>query len=584
MTKFKHITLIDESTLRPSGRQKIAASKKILRDAATRLKLRFPQLGYALSRMEHLPVKEKVGISTDGRNILYNPDYVLSAGPTNHSISYGRLDPGKQEIKSPDECLLHIVLHGLLGHFDIRYTYQAEQKIFFTLMDCQVNLLLRQMTGSIDDYALEYVTESEEGRSLMTSFTFPHDVYMTCLSDRFAYQDIRRLTPSNEYDNHYLWYLNDEMEITMEITMEAPGDDRKSGEETNQNKSDEAEGFKQFNQFNQSRAQTIRSQPGQRTIQSIMTRQKTHSITFNQDSPSIKNIQGSSHARRNKPTSRSRMNQSMTKHNATSTPNHQTHGHAPGKNRSAEICGFWAEAANYAGINPSGYGNPLQKLLNDFGYSPGDTSLTVSAAEGPALSYHDLLHKFIHITEGRREDPESLDIALYQYGLELYGDVPIVEPAEESFQNSLGTLIIAIDTSGSCYGDTASVFLRETRKMLSDIEETGTFKEIHILECDTRIVKAHKFKDVAELKQIEETMQFHGYGGTDFCPVFKYADKLEKEGNQVEALIYLTDSEGSYPKKERRNTYFVMERKHFDSNDKPNNQSIPNWITPVKLE
>ena len=120
--------------------------------------------------------------------------------------------------------------------------------------------------------------------------------------------------------------------------------------------------------------------------------------------------------------------------------------------------------------------------------------------------------------------------------------------------------------------------------MLSDIEETGAFREIHILECDTRIVKAHKFKDVAELKQIEETMQFHGYGGTDFCPVFKYADKLEKEGNHVEALIYLTDSEGSYPKKERRNTYFVMERKHFDSNDKPNNQSIPNWITPVKLE
>ena len=71
MRKPARITPIDKTHLSARGRNRLYAAEKLLRDTATRLKLQFPELGYALSRMTFVPVKEKIGVSTDGLNILY---------------------------------------------------------------------------------------------------------------------------------------------------------------------------------------------------------------------------------------------------------------------------------------------------------------------------------------------------------------------------------------------------------------------------------------------------------------------------------------------------------------------------------
>ena len=466
MRQIDQITVIDESKLTEKKKEKIYLTKKILKDTSVRMKIKYPEFGYALSQFEYIPVKEKIGISTDGINILYNPDYVLCSGISGSTCrNTSSLKPGAAPIHSPEESILHIILHGMLGHFEIRNSYNTKQKLFFALMDYQTHYYLQQIYRDHPKEKYEPTVDIyPELAPLQNCYSFPHAFYMQCISNRYLESLVIKLMELKSYDNHYLWYLNDKKK--------------------------------------------------KRELQSE----------------------------------------------------------------------FWKSARLYALGNSNSQEEAFHKLITCHGIDPGEYELSVTASGGTSLSYKDLLQRFFQINEGGNEDPESLDIALYQYGLELYQDVPLIEPADETLNVSLGTLIIAIDTSGSCSDRTASVFLRETRKILSDIETAGHFREIHILECDTRITHTYRLTDSSELTKIKTTMTLHGYGGTDFCPVFEYAKELEQSGKKVDAILYLTDSYGYFPEEEYANTYFIMEKDEFNENGKPKNKEIPDWITPVILE
>ena len=48
-----------------------------------------------------------------------------------------------------------------------------------------------------------------------------------------------------------------------------------------------------------------------------------------------------------------------------------------------------------------------------------------------------------------------------------------------------------------------------------------------------------------------DTMQLHGFGGTDFRPVFQYVDELVRAGEftNLKGMIYFTDGRGIFPEK-----------------------------------
>ncbi|MFQ7786761.1 MAG: hypothetical protein ACLRIP_01095 [Blautia massiliensis (ex Durand et al. 2017)] len=54
--------------------------------------------------------------------------------------------------------------------------------------------------------------------------------------------------------------------------------------------------------------------------------------------------------------------------------------------------------------------------------------------------------------------------------MEHYGNLPLIEPLEYKEVNRLEELVIAIDTSGSCDGETVRRFLGETYSILSEKE------------------------------------------------------------------------------------------------------------------
>lgn len=99
-----------------------------------------------------------------------------------------------------------------------------------------------------------------------------------------------------------------------------------------------------------------------------------------------------------------------------------------------------------------------------------------------------------------------------------------------------GTVVVAVDTSGSIGQKQLDVFFGEMRGILDDVRPT----EIHVVWCDAKVHKVDTVDDSQDISSLKAA----GGGGTDFRPVFEWIDK---EGVTPEALVYLTDGLGSFP-------------------------------------
>lgn len=75
--------------------------------------------------------------------------------------------------------------------------------------------------------------------------------------------------------------------------------------------------------------------------------------------------------------------------------------------------------------------------------------------------FRHFLRQFAVGGEEVQMDMESIDYIPYLYGLNQYGNMPLVEHLEYSEVRKLQELVIAIDTSGSCTADTVRHFMEE---------------------------------------------------------------------------------------------------------------------------
>ena len=98
------------------------------------------------------------------------------------------------------------------------------------------------------------------------------------------------------------------------------------------------------------------------------------------------------------------------------------------------------------------------------------------------------------------------------------------------YSESLGHIIIAIDTSGS-------VTQEMLRKILSEITYIKTKfnpNKLTVLDCDTKI---HNIYEIGPNDNIGD-LTFSGYGGTRCSPPIEYA-----KAHSAQALLYFTDGE-----------------------------------------
>ena len=176
---------------------------------------------------------------------------------------------------------------------------------------------------------------------------------------------------------------------------------------------------------------------------------------------------------------------------------------------------------------------------------------------------------------------EEFDYIYYTYGLEHYGNLPLIEPLEYREVRKVREFVVAVDTSASCRGPVVRGFLRKTYSLLKASENFFHKVNIHIIQCDSQIRSDTKITCDDDFEAFMKYGKLNGFGATDFRPVFSYVEELCRQGEfeNLKGLIYFTDGYGIYP--ERMPDYKVIFA--FPEEDE-NRSPVPPWSMKVVLE
>ncbi len=467
----------------------VKQAEKLIEKAMRELKSTLYEYVYALDVFAFVPVRERIELSTDGLHIFYNP---------NQLINEYRKDGRKLGI-----CIAHMMLHGLLGHFEEIARFQ-HPRLAGVIMDAQIEKLLNKM-GLINWH---------QGRHDEADYYDLHERIMqedfqgfSAYYESLKYKRLRKFWLGHENilkkDDHDFW--------NCDLVGELHGKSLCIGIVLNEDKTNSSDGKDDNSQKNGVEKQLLEKTWGM-----------ARALIFGLDS-----IDG------------------------------------------AEQCAY----------------RLCEKAMNGYNCGAGGMSMWISSLD-TERSYKDILKEFLKEKEQCAEDVDTIDAMLYTYGMELYGDVMLVEPREVNDTLQLHHLFIAIDTSGSCSGDVAGHFVGEIYNIFREIREGIQFEGIHFIQCDCVIQKEKDFTDIDELESMEEELkQLDGWGGTSFVPVFdRIGERIERDGIEVDALIYLTDADGDFPSYQPEYpVFFAMPSDAFNRDNQPYNLDIPDWITCMNL-
>jgi predicted metal-dependent peptidase len=130
------------------------------------------------------------------------------------------------------------------------------------------------------------------------------------------------------------------------------------------------------------------------------------------------------------------------------------------------------------------------------------------------------------------------------------------------YSESMGDIIIGVDTSGSISDDVLAAFSAEVNAIAAEVLPAT----IHVVYCDAQVNHVDVFQRHDQVK-----LTPHGGGGTRFSPVFDY---VAEQNLRPVCLVYLTDlfGETNFPEPEYPTLWTCI-----------SNEVAP-WGTTVKLE
>lgn len=222
----------------------------------------------------------------------------------------------------------------------------------------------------------------------------------------------------------------------------------------------------------------------------------------------------------------------------------------------------------------------LETVMSQQG-AGGETVLEqVRVANREDVDYRAFLRRFAVPREVMAVDGDAFDYIFYTYGLQLYGNMPLVEPPETKEEKRIEDFVIAVDTSMSTSGALVREFLACTYAILRSTETFTRKVNIRILQCDDQVRADTVIHDLEELKTYMENFQLTGGSATDFRPVFAYVAQLQAQGEftNLRGLVYFTDGMGIYPKKRPPyDTAFVL------LEEPPLSVQMPPWAIRLVL-
>lgn len=174
---------------------------------------------------------------------------------------------------------------------------------------------------------------------------------------------------------------------------------------------------------------------------------------------------------------------------------------------------------------------------------------SIKEATKEHYDYGEILARFTSSNEDMSINDDEFDYIFYTYGLETYGNMPLVEPLEYKEIKKVKEFVIVIDTSASCHGEIVQRFLKKTYGLLKQSESFFKKVNIHIIQADSQITDDVKITCDEDFESFLSSGKLKGFGSTDFRPAFSYVNEQIQKGEfeNLKGLIYFTDGYGTYP-------------------------------------
>lgn len=159
------------------------------------------------------------------------------------------------------------------------------------------------------------------------------------------------------------------------------------------------------------------------------------------------------------------------------------------------------------------------KMQNDKpGTIPGDIEVMLQKLLNPKLPWYTILHKYMDSMAPEDYTFKRCNRRFLQYGIYL----PTL------YSESIGSIAVAVDTSGSVTDEQFTAFLTE----INAIHERLKPKKLTVIDFDTRIHEEHVLTQGDNPARIK----FHGRGGTCIEPVIDWAAE-----HKPNVLVIFTD-------------------------------------------
>lgn len=195
-------------------------------------------------------------------------------------------------------------------------------------------------------------------------------------------------------------------------------------------------------------------------------------------------------------------------------------------------------------------------------------------------NYREFLQKFAILKEEVQLDLDDFDLNAYAYGLQLYENMPLIEPLETKEVKKIREFVIVLDTSYSTSGTLIKRFLEETFTILSSTQSFFQKTKIYILQCDDQIQKVDVVHSQEEMERLLQDFEVIGQGNTDFRPAFAYVEQLlhEQTLKEVSGLLYFTDGKGKYPQRRPSYPCAFLFLEAYDE------KQVPPWAIALRLD
>ena len=537
--------------------------KRILDASRTELYLSMRFLGPALHSLGFIMDLSTTTVGTDAAYIRFNPNYIF------------RLYVDRPRLLN--RTYLHILLHCVFRHM-----FTAKEREDRELWDLASDIAVDYILDSMDYSAIAELTPEFRRRvydrleSEVRVLTAER-IYQYFIERKRNYLEELQLRAAFALCDHSFWERMEDEEDQPEGSGEKSGDqpeengrqtgDRQEEEKKRQdNSGDEKNRDREKDPSPDTEDTENKEDRGQEKAEKNRDRHK------NEQNKDDHRNSGSGQNRENSPENRDDSRDDPD----SSLPRRESEKKARRlKKTSQELEGEWKETSRRMEAEILAIGKEASK-------ESGSLDRILSISNRRRTDYRVFLRKFAVLREVTSVDPDSFDYGFYNYGLEVYGNMPLIEENEYREVNKIRTLVIAIDTSASCQDVLVQRFINETAAVLRSIGRFFDSSEVHIIECDEHVQNEIIVHNIGELEKYASEFHVKGGFGTDFRPVFSYVEEKRRTGEirDMEGLMYFTDGMGIYPEKPTDyDTAFV-----FFNDEELDDARVPDWAVRLYIE